>query len=155
MRLTRYTDYALRVLIYLAVRGSEQDRATISEIAERYGISRNHVMKVVHQLGRLGYIETLRGKGGGLRLCQQTTAINVGALVRQTENDLDIVECFNPAGTCPLSPDCRLRGILGEALDAFLTVLDGYTLADLVSNRSSLQTMLCLPTVTPTRGSAQ
>ncbi|MCK8515868.1 Rrf2 family transcriptional regulator [Methylonatrum kenyense] len=144
MRLTLYTDYALRVLIYLGVRGGDGDRATITEIAERYAISRNHVMKVVYQLGKLGYIETVRGKGGGLRMKMRPENINVGVLVRQTETDMAIVECFGSSGRCRLAPDCRLQGMLKEALDAFMGVLDQYTLADILDNRQSLRQMLGL-----------
>ncbi|MCK8515836.1 Rrf2 family transcriptional regulator [Methylonatrum kenyense] len=146
MRLTLYTDYALRVLIYLGVRGDDGERATITEIAERYAISRNHVMKVVYQLGKLGYIETVRGKGGGLRMQMRPEDINVGVLVRQTEADMAIVECFSSSGRCRLAPDCRLQGMLKEALDAFMDVLDRYTLADILDNRQSLRQMLGVTT---------
>lgn len=144
MRLKLYTDYALRVLIYLGARGDTGELATITEIAERYSISRNHVMKVVYQLGQLGYIETLRGKGGGLRMRMKAEDINVGILVRQTEADMAIVECFSSTGRCRLAPDCRLQGVLREALDAFMGVLDRYTLADILENRQSVRQLLGL-----------
>lgn len=132
MRLTRYTDYSLRVLIYL---GTKPERlATISEIAAYYGISRNHLMKVVHQLGTLGYIETLRGKGGGIRLALPPAEIGIGKVVRDTEENLDIVECFNPENRgCVILPVCQLKSVLGEALESFLATLDLYTLEDLLS----------------------
>ena len=142
MRLTRYTDYALRTLMFVAVH--PEGRATIRDIAEAYDISRNHLMKVVYELGRLGYLETVRGKRGGLRLARAPEEINVGALVRQTENDLEIVECFGPDNTCCLVPACVLARALDEALRAFLAVLDRYTLADLVVPRNSLQKLLAM-----------
>lgn len=144
MRLTRYTDYSLRVLMYLGVHQAEE-LATITEIAECYDISRNHVMKVVYELGQHGYIETLRGKGGGLRLAKPPEDINIGQLVRQTESDLHIVECFSSEGRCRLSPACVLKGALGEALGAFLRVLDAYTLADLIAPQRDLRTLLAPP----------
>ncbi len=129
MRLTRYTDYALRVLIYL---GSHPDKlSTISEIAAYHNISRNHLMKVVHQLGSWGYIDTLRGKGGGIRLAHPASEIIIGDVVRHTEENLEIVECFTPGNSdCMILPGCRLKGVLNEALDSFLATLDLYTLAD-------------------------
>lgn len=141
MRLTTFTDYCLRVLMYVGTR--EGELSTIDEIASCYGISRNHLMKVVYRLGRMGYIETLRGKGGGIRLARDPADINLGTLVRQTEEDLALVECFqSPPGGCRISPVCVLKGALGEALDAFLEVLDGYTLADLLVPRTQLASLL-------------
>jgi Rrf2 family nitric oxide-sensitive transcriptional repressor len=135
MQLTRYTDYALRTVIYLGV---VKRSATISEIAERYGISRNHLVKVVHHLGRIGYLETTRGKSGGLKLALPPAEINLGSFVRDLEPNFDIVECFNAAtDTCPITPACRLKNILGEALEAFLSVLNSYTLADLIEKEDS------------------
>ncbi len=129
MRLTRYTDYALRVLLYL---GTHPERlSTISEIATYHGISRNHLMKVVHQLGGLGYVDTLRGKGGGIRLALRPNDIIIGHVVRHTEENLEIVECFNPDNSdCVIQPGCRLKTALGEAINCFLATLDLYTLAD-------------------------
>lgn len=129
MRLTRYTDYALRTLIYVGLR--EPKQSSIAEIARAYGISESHLTKVVHQLGRLGLIQTIRGRGGGLRLAKPPGEIVVGAVVRETEDDLALVECFS-AGSCAITAPCRLRRALGEALAAFLAVLDRYTLADLL-----------------------
>lgn len=130
MHITRYTDYSLRVLIYLAVKG--EDLATISDIASSYDISRNHLMKVVHQLNLNGYIETVRGKHGGMRLRLSPDEINIGSLVRHTEQDLTLVECFAPNNQCAISPACGLRSVFGEALQGFMKVLDGYTLADIL-----------------------
>lgn len=141
MRLTTYSDYAFRALIYLAVRGDEP--CTIQEMADHYGISRNHLMKVVQQLGQLGYVETTRGRGGGIRLGRAPAEINLGEVVRHTEDDMTIVECFDPANDrCAISRACRLRGVLGEALAAWLAVLDRYTLADLVENERALVRLL-------------
>lgn len=131
MNLTRHTDYALRVLMYLA---SDADRlATIAEIADAYAISRNHLMKVVNQLGRAGFVQTIRGQQGGLRLGREPVAINIGAVVRATEGNLEIIDCDKPG--CPIVPACALKGALNEARDAFLAVLDRYTLQDLVGKR--------------------
>lgn len=134
MQLTRYSDYSLRVLIYLAVRPGEL--ATIDEITAAYDISRAHLMKVVHQLGRGGFLETVRGRGGGLRLARPATEIGLGDVVRYTEEKMDLVECFDPSTShCRIEPICGLKGVLEEALDAFLGTLDQYTLADLVARR--------------------
>jgi Rrf2 family nitric oxide-sensitive transcriptional repressor len=133
LQLTRYTDYSLRVLIYLAL---EPERlVTIEEIARSYDISRAHLMKVVHQLGLRGYVETLRGRRGGLRLARPPQTIGVGAVVRESEESLALVECFEAGSDCAIEPACGLRGALHEALEAFLAVLDRYTLADLVARR--------------------
>lgn len=140
MRLTTYTDYTLRTLIYLAL--APERLVRIADIAEGYDISENHLMKVVHQLGIAGYIETIRGKNGGLRLARAPEAINLGDVVRRMEPDLDLVPCFNPAGTCRIRSICALKGILGEALDAFLDVLDRHTLADLAASPSDLARLL-------------
>jgi Rrf2 family nitric oxide-sensitive transcriptional repressor len=141
MRLTVYTDYALRVLMFVAV--SREPRPTISAIAASYGISRNHLMKVVHELGLAGYLETVRGKNGGLRLARSPAEIGLGEVVRRTEPDLALVPCLDPVNAvCAISPACRLRGAMHRARAAFLTVLDDYTLADLVENRSALESLL-------------
>ena len=130
MRLSTFSDYNLRVLMYLGV---QRDRlATIAEIAAAHEISENHLMKVVHQLGRSGYIETVRGKGGGMRLAKAPNEIVLGEVIRQTEGDFAMVECFSENSSCRLLPACRLKGILGEALSAMFLVLDDYTLADLL-----------------------
>jgi Rrf2 family nitric oxide-sensitive transcriptional repressor len=130
MHITRYTDYSLRVLIYLAAEGDRL--TTIQEIADSYDISRNHLMKVVHQLNKKGYIETIRGKKGGMRLHMAPADINIGVLVRETEQDLSIVECFSERNACKISPICGLKGMFGEAIGAFLKTLDQYTLADVI-----------------------
>jgi Rrf2 family nitric oxide-sensitive transcriptional repressor len=141
MRLTTFSDYCLRTLMYLGLR---RDRlATIPEIAGAYGISANHLTKVVQRLVALGHVESVRGKGGGLRLARPPAAISVGALVRATEESLALAECFDPArSTCPIAPDCVLQRALGRGLDAFLAVLDEYTLADLLRPRTGLSRAL-------------
>src|SRR3954463_8439027 len=116
MRLTSYTDYSLRVLIYLALK-KEDELGTIKEIAETYHISKNHLMKIIHELGKLGLIETIRGRNGGIRLAQLPKDINIGKVVRQTEEDFHIVECFDCEGNfCIISPVCKLKSVLHEAM---------------------------------------
>ena len=133
MQLTRHTDYSLRVLIHLAVHRKEL--STIEAIARAYGISNAHLMKIVHQLGLAGYVETVRGRGGGLRLARPPQQIRIGEVVRRTETT-SLVECFDPATSrCRIEPVCGLRTALKEALEAFFRTLDGYTLSDLVERR--------------------
>lgn len=134
MQLTRYTDYGLRVLTFLAIR--PESLATIEEISDAFGISRGHLMKVVHELGQAGYLETLRGRGGGIRLARPAERIKVGDVVRRMEGRMVLVECFDPATSqCRIEPACGLRPILDEALAAFMETLDGYSVADLVARR--------------------
>jgi Rrf2 family nitric oxide-sensitive transcriptional repressor len=141
MRLTAYTDFSLRVLMYLALHPDR--RPTIAEIAGRYGISKAHLMKVVYQLGLMGYVETIRGKGGGMRLAKRLEDITVGEIVRRTEPDMALVACFEAGGTpCVIAPACRLKGKLGEARAAFLKVLDDCTLAEVMENRPALEVLL-------------
>lgn len=133
MRLTAYTDYALRTLMYLA---TNRDRlVTISEIADVHGISKNHLMKVVHQLGLSGMVETVRGRNGGLRLNHEPAEINIGEVVRNTETDFQMAECFDPSGNqCMYSPACVLKSVLQSATAAYLDVLDSVTLESLIKN---------------------
>ena len=141
MRLTSFTDYALRVLILLGV--SDDRLVTIDEVGDRYGISANHLTKVVHRLGTCGYVETVRGKGGGIRLARSPESIRIGDVVRDFEEDMALVECFNKASnTCPIEPDCQLKGVVRESLRAFLGKLDEHTLADLVRTRRKLRVLL-------------
>ncbi len=141
MKLTAFTDYSLRVLIYLAAEPGR--RATIAEIATSFGVSEHHLTKVVHFLGTRGWMANVRGKGGGLALGKPPEQIAVGRVVRETEGESVIAECFGEADSkCCIAPVCRLRGVLGEAVDAFYSVLDRYTLADLASNRKQLRTIL-------------
>jgi Rrf2 family nitric oxide-sensitive transcriptional repressor len=142
MRLTAYTDYSLRVLIYLGLRNDRL--STISEISETYGISATHLMKIIHNLGKLGYIETVRGRGGGMRLAGSPEELNLGQMVRHMEPDFAVAECFEPdrRADCVITPACRLQLILGKAVQAFLDVLDNHTLADLLQNRTRLASLL-------------
>ena len=141
MHFTRYTDYALRVLMYLGMKGD--NLATISEIAERYDISENHLMKVVHQLGKSGYVTTIRGRQGGMKLAKTPRHINIGEVVRLCEDDLRLVECFDPkTNTCPIAEVCGLSGMINEALAAFLKVLDRKTLADVLKTSPGLRPVL-------------
>jgi Rrf2 family nitric oxide-sensitive transcriptional repressor len=150
MRLTRFTDYALRSLIFLGLRG--EAGARIREIAAHYEISEHHLTKVVQELARAGFVQTLRGRGGGLRLARAPEAIGVGAVVRALEEDLTLVECFAAGSNCAIRRSCGLKGILGEALAAFLAVLDRYTLADLLGPEAQLRKALRLPQeITPPR----
>jgi Rrf2 family nitric oxide-sensitive transcriptional repressor len=170
MRLTNYSDYALRSLIYLAVKPEPPILANISDIANSYGISKSHLTKIIHQLGQLGYIESVRGKNGGIRLARAPKDINLGILIKQIEPDFDLVECFatpvnssdrHPRSTglpitlineevdksigCVISPVCQLKGVFFEALTAFINVLERYTLADVITNEDELVTLLFRP----------
>lgn len=131
MQVTQFTDYAVRTLIYLAGQGDR--RSTVEEIAAQMHVSASHLTKVVHRLGRLGVVETLRGRRGGLRLHRPASEISLGWLFRQTEDNLALADCFQPSGCdCPLAGTCRMTGILQEAVKAFLAVLDRYTLRELL-----------------------
>jgi Rrf2 family nitric oxide-sensitive transcriptional repressor len=141
MRLTEYTDYTLRVLIYLGLH--REKVVTIQEIADAYGISKNHLMKIVHQLGLQGIVETTRGRGGGLRLKRSPESIRVGDIVRATEADFSLVECFDRAANqCVIAPSCKLKTALAEALEAFFRVLDDYTLSDFLQSEKRLVKLL-------------
>ncbi len=143
MRLTTFSDYSLRVLIYL---GTNADRVSTSgEIARAYGISENHLVKVVHYLGQRGYIETNRGKGGGMRLARAPERINIGGVLRETE-DMQLVECFDrESSACRIDPACLLKGMLKGAVEAFFADLDRYSLADLLEARPKLAKVLLDP----------
>ena len=144
MHLTRHTDFAFRVLVYCALKGDEL--TTTQEIAARYGVSGNHLVKVVQELSRCGFLETTRGKGGGVRLARPAAAINLGDLVAALE-ETALVECYEAGNACRITPACRLRGILGEALAAFIGVLRRYTLADVMGSGAGLAEALGLPAV--------
>ena len=142
MRMTMYTDFSLRVLMYLGTK-ERSELSTIQEISTAYGISKNHLMKVTYKLGKHGFIETVRGRGGGIRLALMPEEINIGEVVRKTEDDFNIVECFScTSNRCVITPLCRLRGVLHQALAAYIAVLDQYTLADLVENKDQLGAIL-------------
>ncbi|API61210.1 Rrf2 family transcriptional regulator [Tardibacter chloracetimidivorans] len=136
MKLTLFTDYSIRVLLHLAAR--PERLCSIAEVAQAYRISQNHLMKVVNDLARSGYIDSVRGRGGGIRLGRPPEEINIGALVRHTEEGFNLVDC----GSCALAPACGMTGVLKEALGAFLAVLDRYSLADLMGKRQDLRRLL-------------
>lgn len=142
MRLTVFTDYSLRVLIHVATK--PEGRATIAQIAQAYGISENHVVKVVHRLGQEGLLLNTRGRGGGLELGRPARQINVGEVVRMAEGAGDPADCSGGEGSqpCVIADVCRLGGVLHEALQAFYAVLGRYTLADLVRDRGGLSAIL-------------
>lgn len=156
MRLTDYTDFSLRVMLYLALK--PEGLTTIQEISDAYGISKNHLMKVVQRLGELGWVETLRGRNGGLRLHERTAALTIGDVVRKTENDFSIVGCF--AGEdeahrhCVIQSSCRLRGVFAAARDAFLAELDKHTVGELAQPASELAGLLGIVRFVPGAGVA-
>ena len=141
MKLTTFSDYTLRVLMFLAL---NRDRlATIPEIATAYGISENHLMKVVHQLARSKIIESVRGKGGGIRLAHAPEDMRLGQIVRASEGSAPIVECLSDdTGACRIAPACRLTAILVRAFEALFEALDEYTVADLVHEPHALTSLL-------------
>jgi len=143
MQLTTFTDYALRVLISVGTKDG-QEPSTIPEIAQQYGISRNHLVKIVHHLSQSGYLSTSRGKGGGFRLAKAPSDIRIGDVIRDAENHFDLVPCFSAAkkGDCAIEPACVLKRALREAVQAFLAVTDGYTLADLIRPQRRIQGLL-------------
>jgi Rrf2 family nitric oxide-sensitive transcriptional repressor len=132
MQLNAFTDYALRVLIYAAAR--PESRCLTADVATAFGISRHHVVKVVNELQHLGYLDTTRGRDGGFALATPPHRIGVGEVVRRTEGTMTLVECFDRAtNTCPLTRACGLKGVISEAFDAFLAVLDRHSVADLIA----------------------
>jgi Rrf2 family nitric oxide-sensitive transcriptional repressor len=136
MKLTRFTDYSLRVLIYLGLK--DDGRVTIREISDAYGISRNHLMKVVSLLTRMGYLDARRGPGGGIALARPPREIIIADVVRDMEDDLNLVECFCEGGICIIKPMCKLKSALNQALAAYLDTLERYTLLDLLRPRNQL-----------------
>jgi len=136
MKLTRFTDYSLRVLMYLGLQ--ENGRVTIKEISESYDISRNHLMKVVSMLTRMGYLDARRGPGGGIALARPANEINLAEVVMDMEDDLNLVECFCDGGNCIITPVCELRRVLSQALNAYLHTLKKFTLADMLEPRDKL-----------------
>ena len=140
MKLTRFTDYSLRVLIYLGLR--DDGRVTIREISEAYGISRNHLMKVVSLLTRKGYLDARRGPGGGIALARPTDEIVIADVIRDMEDDLNLVECFCEGSSCIINPVCELKSVLTKALTAYLETLERYTLKDLLRPRAKLVQVL-------------
>lgn len=140
MQLTRYTDFGVRTLMYLAVQPERSSLFRIAEITEVFDLSPNHVSKIVHHLGKLGYLETVRGKMGGFRLGKPASDINLGKLIRALENSLAPIDCSKPY--CRFTPACQLKGVLARAVEAYLSVLDQYSLQDIVSNRKELLALL-------------
>ncbi len=144
MRLAEFTDYTLRVLMYCAAR--PQQRVTIAELADWHGVSKNHLMKVVNDLARQGVLETTRGRGGGLRLMKDPTAIRIGDVVRAAETDFRLVECFEDGtNACTLSPTCGLKRVFGSALQAWFDQLDAMTLADIAATPAGAARVRALP----------
>ena len=144
MHITRFTDYAIRVLIYLAVKKNEL--STISEIAESYAISKNHLMKIVQELNLRGYLLATRGKNGGIKLISDAEEINIGKLIRELEGETKLVECFGSNNQCVITPTCQLKEMFSKAMESFFATLDEYTLADLVgqTNRPELAKLLSI-----------
>jgi len=140
MRLTLQTDFALRVLIHVGV--NDGKLTTINDIAQSFGISKAHLMKVVNYLSQMGYLDTVRGRNGGIRLMREARHINIGQVVRDTEESLDIIACLERSGYCCIERVCVLRGALRDATQAFLAVLDTYTLADLIKPQKALSKLL-------------
>ncbi len=136
MRLTRYTDYALRIMLYLGARADTV--CSIAEIAKAYGISQNHLMKVANDLVNTGYLKSVRGRNGGITLSKPPTEINIGQVVRHTEDGFELADCAN----CVIAPACGLTGALAKAVVAFLRELDGYSLADLLIERQKIGALL-------------
>jgi Rrf2 family nitric oxide-sensitive transcriptional repressor len=144
MQLSMHTDFACRVLIYLSLKPRDE-LSSIKNIAEAYGISENHLVKVVHQLGQHGFIETVRGRGGGLRLARDPATISMGDVVRKMEASLALLECFRDDDRCQISTACALKPWVGKALDAFLAVLDAVSLQEVTANRRALSKQLATP----------
>ncbi len=144
MRLNSFSDFSLRVLIYLGV--SSEDLATAQQISQAYGISQNHLVKVIHNLARLGIIESFKGRGGGIRLALEPSDINIGELIRKLESESPLVECFTESSQCKLTPSCKLKNLLAEANEAFYNSLEEYSLDNILTPRSSLRKSLGLTT---------
>lgn len=153
MQLNSFTDYSLRVLVYAA---AHQDRRCLTaDVAASFGISRHHVVKVVNELQHLGYVTTVRGRAGGFRLALPPDRISIGEVVRKTESAMVIVECFDrQTNTCPLARACGLKGVLSEAFDAFLAVLDRYSIGDMVANPRWASRLIQLLPATAERAAA-
>ena len=141
MQLTKFSDYSLRVLMYLSA--NPNSTSTVKELAAIYELSQNHMVKVVHTLSNLGYLNTTKGRGGGVKLAKNAEDINLGTLIRKLEHNVTLVECFSSTqNTCKITSACGLKHIFSESLDAFFTTLDQYTLADTVPNKTKLNKLL-------------
>jgi Rrf2 family transcriptional regulator, nitric oxide-sensitive transcriptional repressor len=143
MRLTAFSDYSMRVMMYLGLQHGQL--ATISDIAQAYRISENHLTKVVHHLAQHSYVETVRGKGGGLRLARAPNTVNIGEMIRNCEGEAGLLPCLDEEDTCCIQPSCKLMGILREAQVAMFAVLDQYTLSDLLCQQEPLARILIYP----------
>ncbi|MEK3906809.1 Rrf2 family transcriptional regulator [Oceanobacillus sp. FSL W7-1309] len=142
MQLKKYTDYALRVLIYTGTKPNDE-LASIKEISEVFNISQHHLGKIVFELNKMGLLETIRGRNGGIRLAKPASEINVGLLVRSLESDFNLLECFDKGTNhCVITPACTLKHALNKALYAFFKVLDEYTVQDLISNEEELRALM-------------
>ncbi|MFD1851226.1 Rrf2 family transcriptional regulator [Oceanobacillus bengalensis] len=142
MQLKKYTDYALRVLIFTGLK-KDGELASIKEISEVYNISPNHLGKIVFELNKLELLETIRGRNGGIRLAKAPEEVNIGLLIRRLENDFNLLECFNRgADHCVITPACTLKHVLNKALHAFFKVLEAYTLKDLIENEQELKALM-------------
>ena len=137
MQITRYTDYSLRVLIYLAV--TDAKLTTISDIAESYAISKNHLMKIVQDLNARGYLLAIRGKNGGIKLNIKPADLNIGKLVREIEGENKLVECFSDDNQCVITPVCELKSAFAQALESFFATLERYTLQDMIGGKRQSQ----------------
>ena len=140
MQITHRTDYGLRVMIFVAAKG--ESPSTIAEIAEAYGISRSHLMKIVQELSTRGYLDATRGKNGGIRIGRPADQIRIGDIVRDLEPDFGLVECFRSGNECIITPACPLKAALTKALSAFLDTLNEYTVADMASHKPRLAKLL-------------
>ncbi|MGL5290307.1 MAG: Rrf2 family transcriptional regulator [Vibrionaceae bacterium] len=147
MRLTSYTDFGLRALLYLATL-PQGELSSVAKVSALYGVSRNHMVKVINQLVKLGYLQAQRGKNGGIRMTRDPASINIGQVIRALENNLDGIDCSSPA--CHIVSACLLKNALKKAIEAFLAVMDSYTLQDLLANRDELQSVFdqLIPTLT-------
>ncbi|QDQ40180.1 Rrf2 family transcriptional regulator [Legionella geestiana] len=142
MQLTRFTDYSLRALIYIALRN---ELCTINDISNSYAISSNHLLKIIHNLSKMGVIKTIRGKSGGITMAQPPSDINLGELIIKLEPNFDLVPCFNKEkANCCIAPVCKLKRILFDAKENFLSVLRGYTLSDILDNKAALKELLSI-----------
>ncbi|TNE98626.1 MAG: Rrf2 family transcriptional regulator [Deltaproteobacteria bacterium] len=140
MRLATFTDYSLRVLIFLALK--EDELSTVAEIADKYQISKNHLVKVVHKLSTLKIIDSFKGKGGGISLAISPEDINVGKIVRELEKDSLLLECFGSSSECKINPVCKMKAALRQAENNFYNTLEEYSLADLTTNQRQLSSIL-------------
>ncbi|MFK5914235.1 MAG: Rrf2 family transcriptional regulator [Woeseiaceae bacterium] len=139
MQLTRHTDYSLRVLIFLSIQ-QDATLVTINEMVKHFNVSKNHLTKVVHNLASKGYVKTVQGKNGGMCLAIPLDSINLGTIIKKTEHNIEVINCHKPI--CPLEQNCKLKGVLNEAQEAFFNALSNYTLADITHNKNQIKALL-------------